>query len=594
MAASLPTSDTESREVQGDACDALAILIEDSKILQNAAVEAGAIKRICPILKQSFDTITPARPMWVAHPPGPDEADLPESCKLGIRGLPAEIYHTMRMRASALQALAALASREDIHKKVIVEAGVVSCIIDSLKPFTPEVTAAIEGRSKPLQQFSTKDGNGPTVIQAACLAAKCISRSVSLLRTSLIDAGIAKPIFELLQHTKPEVQLAATDVCCNLLLDFSPMRDDLLAAGVIKTLTEHARQSEMGLRLASLWALKHLVQNSPKDVKIQCLDELGVGWLVGAIQGEQGSAVADPASFSMGGVSVAGGGFSTPNAAGEQVDLLNPNTNMDIDEQADEDEALDEGDEEEEDEDEDGEVMYDEAAGIHYQASQLRSTLHRSPDDAFAPSVPEFNSARYLASVREKEYNPVLQAKQDDIAVQEQALDFVRNLLHGEDCAFMFEHLLRAIGQDKLFSLLNDKLAPITAPSPLLFRGAPLPQPTKPLYQSTELILSTVHVLTHIANASATHKQLLMAQKHLLAHWLPHFNHPDKRVRVISVWAVNSLTWVEDEGDRTTAQLRVKELRSCGIENAIRGLANDPELDVRERVKTAVRQMDGL
>ena len=60
------------------------------------------------------------------------------------------------------------------------------------------------------------------------------------------------------------------------------------------------------------------------------------------------------------------------------------------------------------------------------------------------------------------------------------------------------------------------------------------------------------------------------------------------------VWGVNSLTWIEDERDRNDARSRVQELRITGIEAAVRGLANDGDLDVRERVKTAVRQIDAL
>lgn len=571
--------EAEHLQIQEQACEVLALLIQDSKQLQDAAAEAGAIKRVCPILKQSFDAVTPARPMWSAHTE--QEEGIADSCKLGNRGLAAEIRHTLRCRQSALEAVAALTSSSDTHRKAVVDAGVVSCIIDSLQLLSAEFAAAAYGKSKPPQQFTVKDGNDTAVVKAACKAAKSLSRSVSMLRTSLIDAGLAKPVFDLLDHMEIDVQIAATDVCCNLLLDFSPMREGLLHAGVIRLLTEHARQSEMDLRLVSLWALKHLMYSSSKEVKIHCLDELGTGWLVGAIQGEQGNAAADLAGLGLGGVSVAGaGGLSTPNAAGEQVDILNPSTSMDLDEHVD-----DEGDDEA---DEDSEVMYDEADGTHYQASQLRSTLHRVPDHANQSRSYDFDSARYLRSVRDKEHNPILQAKRDDLAVQEQALDFVRNMLHGDDCPFLFEHLLRAIGQDKLFSLLSDKLAPITPSS------SARPSNAKPLYQSVDLVLSTVHVLVHIANGSPTHKQLLIAQKQLLANWLPHFNHVDRRVRVFSVWAVNSLTWVDDDSDRTTAQQRAKELKLCGIDSAIRGLANDVDLDVRERVKTAVRQLDAL
>ena len=604
----------EERDVREQACDVLALLVQKSKELQAAAVDAGAVKSVCPVLKRSFDSITVAKGMWSAQStPADSKPELPDTCRMGQRGLPPEVRHVLRCRETALEALAALAMKEDIHRKAIVEAGVVTCIIDSLRPLSTEFAAAVEmGMKKAPQQFKATDGNTTPVLLAACHAAKSLSRSVSLLRTSLIDAGITKPIFTLLTHLDPEVQIAATDVACNLLLEFSPMRDDLLAAGAIKTLTEHARQNEMGLRLASLWALKHLVLSASKDVKVNVLEELGTGWLVGAIQGSGEPSALEArdtgTNLAAGGVSISNAsgmaGLSTPNAAGEQVDLLNPASavsvsgSMGVDDEENGAEAEEEDDDEE---DEDGEVMYDEAAGTHYQSSQLRSTLHpplgSSSHPSGSSSTAGFDSRRYLSSVRELEQNPTLRAKRDDIAVQEQALDFVRNMLNGEDCAFILEHLLGAIGQDKVFTLLADKLAPITPTA----TSTTTPESNTdtnnkkaPIYNPTDLILSTVHVLTHIANSSPTHKQLLIAHPRLLSHWLPHFTHPDRRVRVICVWAVNSLTWVEDESDRQGAQQRARALREVGIEEVVRSLREDGDLDVRERVRTACRQLEAL
>lgn len=550
----------DSRGVREHACAVLALLVERSPALQVAAVDAGAVKHVCPILKKSFDNISYAKPMWSSKSSVFNDMDLPETCRLGTTAFPPEIFHVMRCRQGALKALEALAAKEDIHRKAIIESGVVGCIIDSLKPFPPNVAAdAAKNRS----QVAPKEGNTIPVILAACGAAQSMSRSVSVLRTSLIDGGIAKPLIVLLNHSSLDVQVAATDVCCNLLPDFSPMRDDLSEGNVITILAEHARSSSPQLKLSSLWALKHLVYGCPKEVKLQTLDELGTGWLVDIIQGEPRDA---PPAAPGGGVSV---GLSTPNAAGEQVNLLNPSS-MDVDEPSTTvDDAMD-------DEEDEGEVLYDEASSTQYRASQLRSTLN--------PSIPAFNSKKYLSSIREREQNDEYASRKDEITIQQQALDFLRNLMNGDDCAALADHIMHQIGSAKVYELLTAKLSPL----PRSLNGG------RQVHNPTELVLSTIHVVIHFANASPRHRQMLIAQKPLLQAMLPHFKHLDHRVRVMSVWAVNSLTWVEEDGDRRDARQRSVELRAIGIEDAVKALQNDPNLDVRERVKTALRQFEQL
>jgi hypothetical protein len=560
--------------IRESSCEVLALLVSCSRSLQTASVDAGAIKFICPVLKRSFNHVSLAKPMWPSRRTTQDNDEKHATCQLGNKGLPTEILHAMRCRQGALDALAAIAHREEIHRKAFIEAGVISCIIDSLKPFPRDLQASITSNRG---QLSVRDGNTTSVILAACRAAKSMSRSVSMLRTSLIDAGIAKPVFELLTHENVKVQIAATDVVTNLLIDFSPMKEDLVALGVVKILCDHARRSSPPLRLSSLWALKHLMLKAPKELRISTLEELGTGWLVSAIGGEQ----RETGLYSNGGgVSV---GLSGSNAAGEQVRLLNPSS-MDVDEPS--RPSLD--DDIEGDDDDDGEIMYDEYSNTHYQASQVRSTL---------PPTSGFNAKKHLYTVRELEENPALQARRDDVAVQEQALDILRNIFHGDDCAEMVEHVFRELGHQKIFDLLTAKLAPLPASQRQQSATAASGGNTsigRHMYNPTELILSTVHVLTHIANGAPHHKQLLIAQRSLLQAWLPHFNHSEAQVRVTCVWAVNSLTWIEDEGDRTDARLRTQELRAVGIEAAVRGLAQDPDLDTKERVRTAIRQMESL
>jgi hypothetical protein len=577
-----PLDERATQEVKEEACEVLAMLIKDNKEFQTAAVDAGAIKRVCQLLKKSFDNIQVSKPMWSAKI-NTSDSDVSDSCRMGKRDLPPEILHVMRCRKAALDALAALSKKEELHRKAIVDAGAVQCVIDSLKPL-----------SSGMADIAPKDGNTIPVLLAACNAAQAMSRSVNLLRTSLIDAGVGRPLMVLVKHQELAVKIAATDAICNLSMDFSPLRNDLVAAGAVSTIVEHTRQSEMGLRLSSLWALKHLMLGGSKEMKVQCMDELGIGWLVGAIQGEQH---AEPAIIGVtGGVSV--GGLSTPNAAGEQVDILNP-ASMDVDDPPEDDDD----DLEDEDEDEDGEVMYDEASSTHYQASQLRSTLRSGPASN-RPSTPPLSTDRYLSSFREMEQDASLRAKRMDVAIQEQALDLIRNIITGDDCAVMLEHVLQQIGTEKFFSLLTDKLSPV--PASLLPQAVSRNQQqngstpaiatigNRIVYQPTPLILSTIHVIAHIANASPRHKSLLIAQSALLRAWLSHFTHPDRRVKVMCVWATSNLTWVEDESDRDDARRRTKELGNIGIVSAIRKLAGDADLDVRERVRTAAKNLETL
>ncbi|KAG9806134.1 ARM repeat-containing protein, partial [Aureobasidium melanogenum] len=308
--------------------------------------------------------------------------------------------HAMRCRAGALEALAAIAEKEDVNRKAVIDSGIISNLIDSLVPVSVFDSSILPSKS----------GNTVPVLLAACHAATALSRSVSLLRTALIDAGITKPVYNLLTFPDLEVQIAATNVTCNLVLEFSPMRQDLVTAGIVTVLCEQAKRSNSKLRQASLWALKHLVLNSPKDLKIECLEQLGTGWLVQAVNGssELGTSVA----------------LGSTNAAGEQVDLLNasstPGVDMDWTEQEDDDADED---------DEDGEVLMDHNA--------------------------------HLRLLRKNEHDPGVQAKHDDMLVQEQALDFIRNLINGDDNIAMIEHLNSVLGADRLFEMLHNKLRPV-------------------------------------------------------------------------------------------------------------------------------------
>lgn len=203
----------------------LAELIASNKTLQNAAVDAKILPTLVQMLKRSFDPImTSNKPLWqpksstqTVRDPSVDLA----SSTLGRPGLGADIVHAYEYRESALLALAAIADSQDNFRKLIIEMGGAPLIIDSLIPFTTtsnDITSAAAGSN------AAKFGNPEAVLIAACKVTRSLSRSVSVLRTSLIDHGIAQPSFDLLTHPDLKVQIAATEVITNLVLEVSPMR----------------------------------------------------------------------------------------------------------------------------------------------------------------------------------------------------------------------------------------------------------------------------------------------------------------------------------------------------------------------------------
>lgn len=197
----------------------LAELVAGNKSLQ-ITVSARTLPMLVQILKKSFDVpATVTKPLWQPRLPSLEVRDStidPASSTLGRPGLSADMLHAFRYRESALLALAALAGDQDPLRKLVIEMGAATHIIEALVPYSESSEHGVAS--------STKDGNPDAVLIAACKMTRSLSRSVSVLRTSLIDHGVAHPVFELLRHPSVKVQIAATEVITNLVLDVSPMR----------------------------------------------------------------------------------------------------------------------------------------------------------------------------------------------------------------------------------------------------------------------------------------------------------------------------------------------------------------------------------
>ena len=81
-----------------------------------AAVDAGAVKKLSQLLKESYDPINTFSPsqMWSSEPVKPSNgSDRKESLELGPSGISSAARHPIKVRETTLVAIAAIASDKD-------------------------------------------------------------------------------------------------------------------------------------------------------------------------------------------------------------------------------------------------------------------------------------------------------------------------------------------------------------------------------------------------------------------------------------------------------------------------------------------------
>lgn len=146
-----PTGDVQER-----APLVLADLIKDSDEMQKAAYDADAISCLADLLVSVSSKET--------------EDDL--GAQLGVPGMGSEAKRKEKIKENALIAVAAATLLKEECRTQAIEAKVLPHVISGLTS----------------KQSSVR--------LAACQCAKSLSRSVSHLRTSLVDAGVAQPLIK--------------------------------------------------------------------------------------------------------------------------------------------------------------------------------------------------------------------------------------------------------------------------------------------------------------------------------------------------------------------------------------------------------------
>jgi hypothetical protein len=221
----------------------LAMLIVDSEYLQKSAYDSHVITKLSEMIKAAYEPVYEGSDSRTWSPSIGSNTNVSspgtsQNPRLGISGQCPLLVHKIRVRESTLRAIAALVPFKDEYRKAAIDQGVVPYIVESLKSYPDKPSAKVNEKAEKPSQIvegnkirSPGYGTNPvSVLIAACGAVRHLSRSVSILRTTLIDNGVVMPVFALLQHSDIDVQIAATATTCNLVMDFSPMREVIVTS----------------------------------------------------------------------------------------------------------------------------------------------------------------------------------------------------------------------------------------------------------------------------------------------------------------------------------------------------------------------------
>ncbi len=341
----------------------------------------------------------------------------------------------------------------------------------------------------------------------------------------------------------------------------------IIEAGALKILCEHAQSINPYLRLNSVWALKHLMLHAPNEIKMTCLEELGPGWLKQTVsndaevpnlhttpRGDREEGSATPITM------------STPNAAGEQVDLLNAVENVSSESSHDVEEDYDEN------------LRMVDSIGT-LSGAELEGKQH-------AMSSNWNDSRKPLLESRNADRSPFHQGMSNELAIQKQGLELLRNLICGNGAPDMIDFVFRELGQDRFFEMLAAKLRPKVFNAFNRERRSS-ENGVRHIQPQIDIVISICYIIVHIAAGNPRQRQLLVAQTELLKLMVPLFNHTECEIRSCCVWICLNVMWTENDSDKSASKARARELVKLGVYEKLEQMRNDPVLDVRERAKTA-------
>lgn len=295
-----------------------------------------------------------------------------------------------------------------------------------------------------------------------------------------------------------------------------------------------------------MWALKHLIDSESPEFKKTCLDELQPDWLCQLIDDDNQDA-----------------------HMSRSRDTNDENMDEDSDSQS-------------------GEEPHRWVCGNNGSFTELDASLStrmRQAEDR-------------LSAVRESELNPCRRARNQEVAIQEQALNFLRNFIGRPpagtasevlETTEMIDHLFTHIGQMRLFELFTAKFRP-KMPNLTFSRGRT--SESRVFYPQGQTMAPVIYVLVHIAASDSRHRSIITSQTDLLKLIAQQTSNKDREVRIALCHLISNLTWEDDAHERENSQKRALELKKVGFLSKMEKLEkDDKDLDVRERAKLAVEQL---
>lgn len=237
----------------------LARLITDSEYLQKSAYDCDAVKILTKLLKRAYQPVPSfdQPKYWSPQADAAVEAESSSaSAQLGGRGQNPVLAHRIKLREASLKAIGALSAGKEDYRKALVAEDLVPYVVESLCEWPRKPRQAKErSKDRPSGEPARKGpspayGTNPvSVIIAGCHVVRMLARSVSILRTSMVDYAVSLPIFHFLTHGDVNVQIAATATMINLVVEVSPVRE--VRDGLLRSRT---RLPDASVGKANPWA----------------------------------------------------------------------------------------------------------------------------------------------------------------------------------------------------------------------------------------------------------------------------------------------------------------------------------------------------